>query len=130
MERPFKYTMGVTRRRRPPISYTNKERCKPAEANLGCLYCACLLKIQCFAGYGLLGLGFVYRCLPGMGPSKAPLLNPLCTGNSGTLRTKHKENITGSGTQYFKFTNAPDWNHTNYGDGGKWFFSVDGNAGG
>ncbi|RFM27061.1 SusE domain-containing protein [Deminuibacter soli] len=34
------------------------------------------------------------------------------------------------GQHYFKFTNAPDWNHTNYGDGGNGTFSTDGNAAG
>ena len=63
----------------------------------------------------------------GWDPSKAPLLNPV-KGHPGLYEAY--ENITGSGTQYFKFTNAPDWNHTNYGDGGNGFFSVDGNAGG
>lgn len=38
--------------------------------------------------------------------------------------------ITGSGLQYFKYTNAPDWNHINYGDGGNGTFSTDGNAAG
>ncbi len=34
------------------------------------------------------------------------------------------------GQHYFKYTNAPDWNHTNYGDGGNGTFSTDGAAGG
>ena len=38
--------------------------------------------------------------------------------------------MPGTGPQYFKYTNAPDWNHTNYGDGGNGTFSTDGAAGG
>lgn len=38
--------------------------------------------------------------------------------------------MSGSGIHYFKYTNAPDWNHTNYGDGGSGSFSTDGNAAG
>ncbi len=38
--------------------------------------------------------------------------------------------MPGSGIKYFKFTDAPDWNHTNYGDGGNGTFSTDGAAGG
>lgn len=38
--------------------------------------------------------------------------------------------MPGSGVHYFKYTNAPDWNHTNYGDGGNGSFSTDGNAAG
>lgn len=38
--------------------------------------------------------------------------------------------MAGSGVHYFKYTNAPDWNHTNYGDGGNGGFSTDGNAAG
>ncbi len=34
------------------------------------------------------------------------------------------------GQHYFKYTNSPDWNHINYGDGGNGTFSVDGNAAG
>ncbi|MEO7309326.1 MAG: SusE domain-containing protein [Chitinophagaceae bacterium] len=38
--------------------------------------------------------------------------------------------MPGSGPKYFKFTNARDWNHINYGDGGGGTFSIDGAAGG
>lgn len=38
--------------------------------------------------------------------------------------------MPGSGTKWFKYTNAPDWNHTNYGDGGNGTFSTDGLAAG
>ncbi|HWK03204.1 MAG TPA: SusE domain-containing protein [Puia sp.] len=60
-------------------------------------------------------------------PSTAPLLNPV-KGSPGKYEAY--ENITGSGLQYFKYTSAPDWNHTNYGDGGNGTFSTDGNAAG
>jgi len=40
------------------------------------------------------------------------------------------ENLAGAGIQYFKYTDAPDWDHTNYGDGGGGVFSTDGQAGG
>lgn len=60
-------------------------------------------------------------------PSSAPMLNPVA-GMAGIFEGYY--NITGSGLQYFKFTNAPDWNHTNYGDGGNHTFSTDGNAAG
>ena len=60
-------------------------------------------------------------------PSTAPLLNPV-NGRAGLYEAY--ENITGTGIQYFKYTNAPDWNHINYGDGGNGTFSTDGNAGG
>ena len=63
----------------------------------------------------------------GWDPSKAPLLNPV-TGKAGLYEAY--EYMPGNSTLYFKYTNAPDWNHTNYGDGGNGIFSIDGNAGG
>ena len=60
-------------------------------------------------------------------PSTAPLLNPV-QGQPGLYEAY--EYMPGTGTQYYKFTNAPDWNHTNYGDAGNGKFSTDGNAGG
>jgi hypothetical protein len=39
-------------------------------------------------------------------------------------------NIPAGGTNYFKFTNARDWNHINYGDGGSSKLSTDGLAAG
>ena len=63
----------------------------------------------------------------GWDPSTAPLFNPV-KGSPGKYEAY--ENITGSGVQYFKYTSARDWNHTNYGDGGNGTFSVDGNAAG
>jgi len=63
----------------------------------------------------------------GWNPATAPLLLPI-KGKAGYYDAYI--NITGGGTQYFKYTNAPDWDHTNYGDGGNGTFSTDGNAGG
>ncbi len=39
-------------------------------------------------------------------------------------------NIPAGGTYYFKYTNARDWNHINYGDGGNGTLSTDGAAAG
>lgn len=63
----------------------------------------------------------------GWDPSAAPLLNPVA-GRPGLYEAYI--NITGTGTQYFKYTSAPDWNHINYGDGGNHTFNTDGAAGG
>ena len=64
----------------------------------------------------------------GWNPATAPLLNPV-TGKPGLYEAY--EYITGSGIQYFKYTNAPDWNHINYGDSSvTGYFSTNGNAGG
>ncbi|MDR0793493.1 MAG: SusE domain-containing protein [Chitinophagaceae bacterium] len=60
-------------------------------------------------------------------PSTAPVIAPVA-GRAGLY--EGYVNITGSGLQYFKYTNAPDWNHINYGDGGNGTFSTDGNAAG
>jgi len=38
--------------------------------------------------------------------------------------------MAGSGGQDFKYTNSPDWDHINYGDGGNGTFSIDGAAAG
>lgn len=38
-------------------------------------------------------------------------------------------NFPAGGTDHFKFTSAPDWNHINYGDGGSGKLSLDGLAG-
>ena len=63
----------------------------------------------------------------GWDPGAAPTLGPI-DGKPGLY--EGYVNIAGSGIQYFKYTNAPDWNHTNYGDGGNGTFSTDGNAAG
>ena len=60
-------------------------------------------------------------------PASAPVLAPV-NGRAGLY--EGYVDITGSGLQYFKYTNAPDWNHTNYGDGGNGTFSTDGAAAG
>lgn len=60
-------------------------------------------------------------------PAAAPRLNPV-EGKAGLF--EGYVYITGAGKQYFKFTNAPDWDHTNYGDGGNGAFSTDGQAAG
>jgi hypothetical protein len=59
-------------------------------------------------------------------PASAPTIGPV-PGDAGVF--EGYVNITGSGTQDFKYTNSPDWNHTNYGDGGNGTFSTDGTAG-
>lgn len=63
----------------------------------------------------------------GWNPATAPLLNPVA-GKPGLYEAY--ENMPGTGAQYFKYTNAPDWDHINYGDGGNGTFSTDGNAAG
>ena len=70
---------------------------------------------------------FVPGAYQGWSPGTAPALNPV-PGKAGLFEGYY--DITGSGTQYFKYTNAPDWDHINYGDGGNGTFSTDGNAGG
>ncbi|MDQ2720055.1 MAG: SusE domain-containing protein [Bacteroidota bacterium] len=70
---------------------------------------------------------FIPGAYQGWSPPTAPLLNPVA-GRAGLYEAY--EYMPGSGPQYFKYTNAPDWNHTNYGDGGNGTFSTDGNAGG
>lgn len=62
----------------------------------------------------------------GWNPGAAPTL--ALRGSTGLY--EGYVNITGGGIQYFKYTNAPDWGHTNYGDGGNGSFSTDGNAAG
>jgi len=70
---------------------------------------------------------YVPGAYQGWNPAAAPIISPV-NGRPGMY--EGYVYITGGGTQYFKFTNAPDWNHTNYGDGGNGTFSIDGNAGG
>jgi len=62
----------------------------------------------------------------GWSPATAPTLNPF-PGYAGLF--EGYVNITGTGTQDYKFTNAPDWNHTNYGDGGGGTLTTNGLAG-
>jgi starch-binding outer membrane protein SusE/F len=70
---------------------------------------------------------FVPGAYQGWNPATAPLLNPVA-GKAGLF--EGYVDIAGSGLQYFKYTNAPDWNHINYGDGGGGTFSTNGNAAG
>jgi hypothetical protein len=56
---------------------------------------------------------FVPGAYQGWDPSSAPILNPV-PGKAGLF--EGYVNIAGSGNQGFKYTNAPDWNHINYGD--------------
>jgi hypothetical protein len=67
---------------------------------------------------------FVPGAYQGWDPGAADRINQL-TGKAGLY--EGYEYITG---QYFKFTDAPDWDHTNYGDGGNGSFTTDGLAGG
>ncbi len=63
----------------------------------------------------------------GWNPAAAPAFGPIA-GLAG--KYEGYVYMAARGTHYFKFTNAPDWNHTNYGDGGGGSFSTDGNAAG
>lgn len=63
----------------------------------------------------------------GWNPSAAPQLAPVA-GRPGLY--EGYVYMAGSGVHYFKYTNAPDWDHTNYGDGGNGTFSTDGLAAG
>jgi hypothetical protein len=63
----------------------------------------------------------------GWNPGAAPQLAPVA-GRPGLY--EGYVYMAGSGVHYFKYTNAPDWNHTNYGDGGNGTFSTDGLAAG
>lgn len=70
---------------------------------------------------------FVPGDYQGWNPATAPVFPPIA-GLPG--KYEGYIYIAGTGTQYFKFTNSPDWNHTNYGDGGNGTFSTDGAAAG
>jgi hypothetical protein len=70
---------------------------------------------------------YVPGAYQGWNPGAAPVIAPVI-GKAGLF--EGYVNIAGSGLQYFKYTNSPDWNHTNYGDGGNGTFSTDGNAAG
>jgi starch-binding outer membrane protein SusE/F len=71
---------------------------------------------------------FIPGAYQGWNPATAPLLNPV-VGKPGLF--EGYVDMAGSGIQYFKYTNAPDWNHINYGDSSAdGYFSTNGNAGG
>lgn len=63
----------------------------------------------------------------GWSPGTAPSLAPVA-GQPGKYHGYVY--MSAPGLHYFKYTNAPDWGHTNYGDGGNGSFSTDGMAGG
>ena len=60
-------------------------------------------------------------------PDTAPQIGSVA---GSPIRFEGYVNFTGTGEQPFKFTNAPDWTHTNYGAGPSGTFSTDGQAGG
>ena len=60
-------------------------------------------------------------------PATAPQIGSV-PGSS--IRFEGYVNLLGTGEQPFKFTDAPDWTHTNYGAGPGGTFSTDGQAGG
>ena len=60
---------------------------------------------------------------PAVAPQIAPVLG-------SATRYEGYVNFPGTGEQPFKFTNAPDWTHTNYGNGNGGKLSTDGQAGG
>lgn len=70
---------------------------------------------------------YVPGAYQGWNPAAAPTIGPVA-GYPGIF--EGYVDITGSGLQYFKYTNSPDWNHTNYGDGGNGTMSTNGNAAG
>lgn len=79
------------------------------------------------ADTGTKGGMYVPGVYQGWSPATAPQIAPVA-GTPGLF--EGYVNITGSGTgnQDFKFTDSPDWDHTNYGDGGNGTFSTDGKA--
>ena len=60
-------------------------------------------------------------------PATAP---QIASVPGSTVRFEGYVDFKGTGEQSFKFTNAPDWDHTNYGNGGGFNFSTDGQAAG
>ena len=70
---------------------------------------------------------YVPGAYQGWDPATAPQIAPIA-GKPGLY--EGYVNIIGTGLQYFKYTNAPDWNHINYGDGGNGTISTDGSAAG
>ena len=60
-------------------------------------------------------------------PASAPQIGSV---SGSTTRFDGYVNFTGTGEQHFKFTDAPDWTHTNYGSGGAGKLDTDGQAGG
>ena len=60
-------------------------------------------------------------------PDTAPQIGSVA---GSPIRFEGYVNFAGTGEQPFKFTDAPDWTHTNYGAGPNHTFSTDGQAGG
>ena len=60
-------------------------------------------------------------------PATAPQIGSVA---GSPIRFEGYVNFTGTGEQPFKFTDAPDWTHTNYGAGPGGTFNTDGQAGG
>ena len=60
-------------------------------------------------------------------PATAPQIGSV---PGSAVRFEGYVNFAGTGEQPFKFTDAPDWTHTNYGAGPGGTFSTDGQAGG
>lgn len=81
--------------------------------------------VQQITSYGL--ALYIPGDYQGWNPAAAPQLAPV-NGRAGLY--EGYVYMAGSGQHYFKYTNAPDWNHTNYGDGGNGTFSTDGLAAG
>lgn len=70
---------------------------------------------------------YVPGAYQGWNPTTAPII---AEANGRPKMYEGYYYMPGSGAQYFKYTNARDWVHTNYGDGGNGTFSTDGNAAG
>jgi hypothetical protein len=68
---------------------------------------------------------YVPGAYQGYKPATAPMLNGVA-GSPGLF--EGYIDFVGSGVQGFKFTDAPDWDHTNYGDGGAGRLNPDGTA--
>ncbi len=68
---------------------------------------------------------YVPGAYQGYKPGAAPTLGAVA-GSTGLF--EGYINVTGSGIQGFKFTNSPDWDHTNYGNGGTGSLSTEGTA--
>ena len=60
-------------------------------------------------------------------PAAAPQIGAVA---GSTRRFDGYVNLAGTGEQAFKFTDAPDWTHTNYGNGGGSKLNPDGQAAG
>ena len=69
--------------------------------------------------------------VPGAYQDWKPAVAPQIGAVAGSkARFEGYVNITGTGEQAFKFTDAPDWTHTNYGNAGGNKLDPDGQAGG